>query len=46
MEPLGSIFRKYPGYSPMQSIEEYLIEYQAAQRKVFGVRPNQRLQAR
>ena len=46
MEPLGSISNGIEKYFPANRLDNPQEEYQAAQRKVFGVRPNQRLQAR
>jgi hypothetical protein len=46
MEPFGSIDVCGPWIFPWKMIPGNIEQYQAAQRKVFGVRPNQRLQAR
>lgn len=45
MEPLGSIL-EIPSIYFSESFLKTNDEYQAAQRRVLGVRPNQRLQAR
>ena len=45
MEPLGSIL-KIPRTIFRGGFWKLDYEYQAAHRRVFGVRPNQRLQAR
>jgi len=46
MEPWGSISNDVEKYFQSNRLDNPREEYQAAQRKVFGVRPNQRLQAR
>ena len=46
MEPIGSILLNGFGLFSDATIRKILNQYQAAHRKVFGVRPNQRLQAR
>jgi hypothetical protein len=46
MEPAGSILEDRWKLFSGASLRKISNQYQAAHRKVFGVRPNQRLQAR